>query len=1242
MMSDTNTHIAELRRRLQDHIVILDGAMGTMIQELSLQEADFRGERFKDHGRELRGNNDLLNLTRPEAILDIHRAFLQAGAEILKANTFNSTRIAQKDYELSPMARELNETGARLARQAADEAMAAEPDKPRWVAGVLGPTNRTASISPDVQDPGYRAVTFDNLVTSYYEAIEGLAAGGVDLILIETVFDTLNAKAAIFALEQYQYDTGTELPVMISGTITDQSGRTLTGQTVEAFWNSIRHANPLSVGLNCALGAEQLRAYVDDLSRVADTLVSCHPNAGLPNEFGEYDETPEHMAKVMGGFAEDGLVNLVGGCCGTRPEHVAAIAAAVSNIAPRQVPELPRYCRLSGLEPMTISPESNFVNIGERTNVTGSAKFARLIKEEDYDTALSIAREQVESGAQIIDINMDEGMLDSAAAMTRFLNLIAAEPDISRVPIMIDSSKWSVIEAGLKCIQGKGIVNSISMKEGEADFLHKARLVKAYGAAVVVMAFDEKGQADTIERKTAISERAYRLLVDQAGIAPEDIILDPNIFAVATGIAEHNDYARAFIEAAGWITENLPHAMVSGGLSNLSFSFRGNNALREAMHSVFLYHAIQRGMTMAIVNAGKLPVYEDIEPALREAIEDVILNRRDDAGERLLNMATTVSAGMEDKHKTLEWRGKNVQERLVHALVHGIDEYVIEDTKEAHAQADSALSVIEGPLMDGMNVVGDLFGSGKMFLPQVVKSARVMKKAVAYLEPFIEKEKAGTSAMQNAGTIVLATAKGDVHDIGKNIVGVVLRCNGYKVIDLGVMVPSGKILETIKAEKANIVGVSGLITPSLDEMIHVAGELEREGLDIPLLIGGATTSRMHTAVKIAPAYSKATVYVPDASRSVGVCSKLLGSKSVEFQQSVSEEYQTLRDQRESSDSRRAKLTIRLARDKRPVYDWQHHKTPRPAFTGTRVFADYDLRELVAYFDWTPFFRTWELAGAYPRILEDEVVGESARALFEDANEMLEEIIERKLLRPRAVIGFWPANSVGDDIEVYRDADRKEVLTVIHTLRQQSQHRDAARPNLALADYIAPRDSGVEDWIGGFAVTSGHELHTLARRFEKRHDDYRSIMITALADRFAEAFAERMHQRVRTEFWGYAKGESLDNAALIREEYSGIRPAPGYPACPDHTEKGVLFNLLNAEQATGITLTESFAMWPAASVSGYYFSHPESRYFGVGKIERDQVEDYARRKGMDVETMEKWLSSNLSYRPGAAGKGRKAA
>ncbi|MEX2525716.1 MAG: methionine synthase [Gammaproteobacteria bacterium] len=1233
-MTDTNeNNINELKQKLKDRIVLLDGAMGTMIQNLSLEEADFRGDLLKDHGCELRGNNDALNLSKPDAILNIHRDFLKAGADILKTNTFNSTRIAQADYEMEDQVRDLNRTGAELARKAVDEILAEEPDKPRWIAGVLGPTNRTASISPDVTDPGYRAVTFDDLREAYYEAVEALVEGGVDAILIETIFDTLNAKAAIFAVREYSDEHGIDLPLMISGTITDASGRTLSGQTVEAFWHSVRHAEPLSVGLNCALGAEQLREYVDDLSRIAETNVSCHPNAGLPNEFGEYDESPEHMAGIIADFAKNGLVNIIGGCCGTTPEHIAAIAKAVNDATPRAIPEPEIHCRLSGLEPMIITPDSNFVNIGERTNITGSARFARLIREEDYDTAINVAREQVENGAQIIDVNMDEGMLDSEAAMVKFLNLIAAEPDICKVPIMVDSSKWEVIEAGLKCIQGKSVVNSISMKEGEEEFLQRARLAKRYGAAVVVMAFDEQGQADTLERKTEICERAYKLLIEQAGFAPEDIIFDPNVFAVATGIAEHNDYARAFIEATGWITDNLPHAMVSGGLSNLSFSFRGNNALREAMHSVFLYHAIQRGMTMAIVNAGKLPVYEDVDEELREAIEDVIFNRREDAGERLLEMATTVKDEQEDETEKLEWREKPVNERLEYALVHGIDEYVIEDTTEAHQSANAAIEVVEGPLMDGMNVVGDLFGSGKMFLPQVVKSARVMKKAVAYLEPFIEEEKDDSDKSENAGTVVLATAKGDVHDIGKNIVGVVLRCNNYRVVDLGVMVPAAKIIEAVRKENADVVGVSGLITPSLDEMIHVASELEREGMSLPLLIGGATTSKIHTAVKVAPAYSGPTVYVPDASRSVGVVSKLMSGKSAEFAQSIAEEYQQLRDQRDSQDSKRKKLSIEKARDNRPDYDWSSHETAAPAFTGTKIFEDYDLRELAGYIDWTPFFQTWDLSGTYPRIFEDETVGESARELFDDAQELLEEIIENKWFTPRAVIGFWPASSVGDDIEVYEDVESNKLKTVIHTLRQQSQFRQNSRANLALADYIAPKESGVTDWIGGFAVTSGHEVDKLARKYEENNDDYRAIMITALADRFAEAFAERMHERVRREFWGYAPDEKLDSHALIKEKYQGIRPAPGYPACPDHTEKGILFDLLDAEQATGIELTESFAMWPAAAVSGYYFSHPESKYFGVGKIERDQVEDYADRKGMKLREMEKWLSPNLNYQPG---------
>ena len=1223
-----------LKQQLDEKILIMDGAMGTMIQSHKLQENNFRGKQFRDHDRELRGNNDLLNLTAPQIIVDIHKGFLKAGAGIITTNTFNSTAIAQKDYALSHLAYDLNLAGARLARRAVAEFEREKgSNDPRWVAGVLGPTNRTASISPDVQDPGFRAVTFEELRAAYFEAIRGLVDGGVDIILIETVFDTLNAKAAVFALEEYKDEHQVDIPLFISGTITDRSGRTLTGQTVEAFWYSIRHARPLAVGLNCALGAEQLREYIDTLARIADTHVSCHPNAGLPNEYGEYDESPEHMAKILGEFAQSGLLNIVGGCCGTTPSHIQAIAAAVNEAPVRSLPSLPRECRLSGLEAVNLTPRSNFVNIGERTNVTGSARFASLIREEDYDTAVNIAREQVENGAQIIDVNMDEGMLDSEAAMQRFLNLITAEPDISRVPVMIDSSKWSVIEAGLRCLQGKGIVNSISLKEGEAAFLQQLKLIKRYGAAVVVMAFDEKGQADTYERKIKICERVYHLLVDQCDFPPEDIIFDPNIFAVATGIAEHNEYAKAFIEAVAWIKQNLPHARISGGLSNLSFSFRGNNPLREAMHSVFLYHAIHEGLDMAIVNAGKLPVYEDIDEALRLAIEDVIFNRREDAAERLLEMATTVKDEGITKEQTLAWREQSVNERLKHALVHGIDEFIVDDTAEAHGQADTAIEVIEGPLMDGMNVVGDLFGSGKMFLPQVVKSARVMKKAVGYLEPFIEKEKCG-SELHSAGTIVMATAKGDVHDIGKNIVGVVLRCNGYKVIDLGVMVPSGRILETARRENADIIGVSGLITPSLDEMVHVASEMEREGFSIPLLIGGATTSRVHTAVKVEPNYSGPTIYVTDASRSVGVVSELLGSKSGEYKSRIRAEYEAIRQQRASNKDKSKRLTLQQARKNHLKTDWKTATPPAPVFTGLRSFEEYDADELVDYIDWTPFFRSWDLAGSYPRILEDETVGASARDLFEDAKILLREAITNQWIRPRAVIGFWPANSAGDDIEVYKDEGRDEITEVIHTLRQQNKHRREDRPNLALADFIAPKSSGVADWIGGFVVTAGPEVEQQAEIFKQKHDDYRAIMIAALADRIAEALAERMHERARREFWGYAGNENLRNEALIREQYRGIRPAPGYPACPDHTEKEILFRLLHAQRLIGVTLTESFAMHPAASVSGYYFSHPGSQYFGVGRIERDQAEDYARRKNMDIDDVERWLSPNLNYQPQA--------
>ncbi|MDG2089534.1 MAG: methionine synthase [Gammaproteobacteria bacterium] len=1211
---------------LQERILFLDGAMGTMIQGYSLQEDDFRGDRFKDHTGELRGNNDLLSLTRAELIKQIHTEYLEAGADILKSNTFNSTSIAQADYNLSELAYELNVAGATLAREAIS-AYNKKNSRPCWVAGIIGPTNRTASMSPNVEDAGFRAVTFDDLFDDYSQSIKGLYDGGADIMLIETVFDTLNAKAAIAAVKHFEKQHDVNLPMMISGTITDQSGRTLSGQVVEAFYNSVQHAEPISIGLNCALGAAQLREYIDDLSRVSEVSVSCHPNAGLPNEFGEYDESPEHMAGIIAEFAKSGLVNIVGGCCGTTPEHIRVIRESIENTAPRELPEPNDLCRLSGLEAVTLSKESNFINVGERTNVTGSKRFETLILNEDYDTAISVALEQVEGGAQIIDVNMDEGMLDSEAAMIRFLNLIAAEPDIARVPFMVDSSKWSVIEAGLKCIQGKGIVNSISLKEGEELFLEQASLVKRYGAAVVVMAFDETGQADTYERKIKICERAYKLLTEVAGIPPQDIIFDPNIFAVATGIAEHNGYGKAFIDATKWIKLNLPHAKVSGGLSNLSFSFRGNNALREAMHSVFLYHAIKVGMDMAIVNAGKLPVYEDIDDDLRAAIEDVIFNKREDAGERLLELATAIVSEVKDEKEILAWREEPVEQRLAYSLVHGIDEFIIDDTQEAYEHLGSAIKVIEGPLMDGMNTVGDLFGSGKMFLPQVVKSARVMKKSVAHLEPYILD--ASGEKQKHAGVIVLATAKGDVHDIGKNIVGVVLSCNGYKVIDLGVMVPSSKILQAVKEENADIVGISGLITPSLDEMVHVASELEREGFNLPLLIGGATTSRVHTAVKIEEKYSGSTIYVPDASRSVGVVSKLLGDETESYKSDIRTEYDQLRVQRLKKNKVRNILKLEQARANKPKIDWSKFTGTEPAFTGIKVFEEFDLQTLIDRFDWSPFFRSWDLAGKFPKILDDEVVGESARELYADAQEMLKDLVEGKLITPKAVIGFWPANSAGDDIEVYADAERSKVFKILHTLRQQIEQRREGKANYALADFIAPKDSAKADWIGGFAVTAGHEVEVMVEKYKQDNDDYRAIMLLALADRFAESFAECMHEKVRKEFWGYASDEALSNADLISEKYQGIRPAPGYPACPDHTEKDTLFSMLDAVDQTGITLTESFAMLPAASVSGIYYSHPDSRYFAVGKIAEDQLIEYAERKGWTLDEARRWLSPILA-------------
>jgi 5-methyltetrahydrofolate--homocysteine methyltransferase len=1223
--------IARLRQDLAHRILVLDGAMGTMIQGYKLTEADFRGERFKGHPKDLKGNNDLLALTRPDVLKAIHRAYFEAGADLAETNTFSSTTIAQADYGLEAYAYELNVESARIAREAADE-VERETGIPRYVAGALGPTNRTASISPDVNNPGYRNVSFDELVKAYTEQAKGLIAGGCDLLLIETIFDTLNAKAAVFALDLVFEELGQALPVMISGTITDASGRTLSGQTTEAFWNSLRHAKPFSIGLNCALGAEQMRPFVQEISRVADTFVAVYPNAGLPNEMGEYDESPEHMGRLIKGFAEDGFLNIVGGCCGTTPAHIKAMAEAVKGLTPRQIPERAVEMRLSGLEPCNIGPESLFVNVGERTNVTGSAKFRRLIKEGLYSEALAVALEQVENGAQIIDINMDEGMLDSKEAMVTFLNLIASEPDIARVPIMIDSSKWEVIEAGLKCIQGKGIVNSISMKEGEAAFLEHAKLCRRYGAAAVVMAFDEQGQADTLERRVSICTRAYKLLTEEVGFPPEDIIFDPNIFAVATGLEEHNNYGVDFIEATRIIKQTLPHAKISGGLSNLSFSFRGNDRVREAMHSAFLYHAIKIGMDMAIVNAGQLEVYEEIAPELKERVEDVILNRRPDATERLLETAERYKgqAGGEKKAEDLAWRGLPVVKRLEHALVKGIDTYVEEDTEEARQAFERPIQVIEGPLMDGMNVVGDLFGAGKMFLPQVVKSARVMKKAVAYLTPFIEAQKA-EGARPN-GRIVMATVKGDVHDIGKNIVGVVLQCNNYEVIDLGVMVPAEKILATAKEKDADIIGLSGLITPSLDEMVNVAKEMQRQGFKIPLLIGGATTSRVHTAVKVAPGYEGDVIYVKDASRAVGVASNLLSeTQQAPFSAQIREEYERVREQHRNRQRKDKWLKIEDARANRTPIDWSEYTPFQPRQLGVQVLNDYPLEELVERIDWSPFFHAWELAGSYPRILDDEVVGEAARKLFADAQAMLKRIVEEKWLTARGVFGLFPANAVGDDTELYVDGTRNEVLLTLHHLRQQNE-KPAGRPNQSLADFVAPKDTGLGDYMGAFAVTAGLGIDEHIARFEADHDDYHAIMLKALADRLAEAFAERLHERVRKEFWGYASEEALSNEALIKEEYRGIRPAPGYPACPDHTEKALLWQLLNPEENAGIHITDAFAMVPTAAVSGWYIGHPDSRYFGIGKIYRDQVEDYARRKGMDVKTMERWLAPNLGYEP----------
>lgn len=1224
--------LERLEQQLSERILLLDGAMGTMIQTYKLEEADYRGEQFKDHHLDLKGDNDLLSLTRPEIIRAIHKAYLDAGADIIETNTFNSTSIAQADYELESVVYDLNKVGAELARAACDELEAENPDRPRYVAGVLGPTSRTASISPDVNNPGFRNVTFKELVDSYTEALAGLIDGGSDIILVETIFDTLNAKAALFAVDQYFYDHGIKLPIMISGTITDASGRTLTGQTSEAFWNSVSHAKPISIGLNCALGATELRQYVKELSDVADTFVSAHPNAGLPNEFGEYDETPAEMALTLKEFAQSGLVNIVGGCCGTTPDFIRAFAEELDGIAPRPIPEIAPYMRLSGLEPLTITPDSNFINVGERTNVTGSPKFARLIKEGNLEEALDIARQQVENGAQIVDVCMDEGMLDSEAMMIEFLNLIASEPDISKVPIMLDSSKWSVLEAGLQCIQGKGVVNSISLKEGEEKFLDQARLLRRYGAAAVVMAFDETGQADTAERKFEIAKRCYDLLVEKVDFPPQDIIFDPNVLTVATGMSEHNDYALAFFEATREIKQHLPRALVSGGISNVSFSFRGNNPVREAIHSAFLYHGIKAGLDMGIVNAGMLGIYEEIPPELLEKVEDVLLNRHDDSTEVLVEFADSVVGEAKEKKVDLAWREDTVGSRLTHALVKGITDYIEEDTEEARQQAKRPLDVIEGPLMDGMNVVGDLFGSGKMFLPQVVKSARVMKKAVAYLLPFIEAEKARTGdTAKNNGKIIMATVKGDVHDIGKNIVGVVLQCNNFEVIDMGVMVPAQKILDKAKEVNADIIGLSGLITPSLDEMVNVAKEMQRQEFTIPLMIGGATTSRAHTAVKIDLGYNEPVVHVKDASRAVGVATKLLSrDQHASFVEALKVEYEGVRERHKGRQAKTQWLTIEKARENKAPIDWANYTPVKPATLGVQVFNDYPLTEIVDYIDWTPFFIAWELAGRYPRILKDPTVGVEASRLFDDAQAMLKKVIDEKWFSANGVIGIFPANSVGDDdIELYTDDSRHGELSVIHSLRQQTQ-KPPGQPNFALADFVGPKEQQVEDYMGAFAVAAGFGMEDKLDEFERDHDDYNAIMLKALADRFAEAFAELMHAKVRKEIWGYAKTEALDNEALIDESYQGIRPAPGYPACPDHTEKALLWKLLDVENNTGITITDHFAMVPTAAVSGWYFAHPDSRYFGLGKINRDQVHDYAKRKGMDITTTERWLSPNLGY------------
>ena len=1209
---------------LKERILVLDGAMGTMIQQYKLSEADYRGERFADYPSDLKGNNDLLSLTQPEIIKDIHRAYLNAGADIIETNTFSGTSIAMADYNMQNLVWELNEQSARIAIEVTEE----YSDKPRFVAGSIGPTNRTASLSPDVNRPGYRATSFDELKIAYKQQAEALAAGGVDIFLVETVFDTLNCKAALMAIQELKDDKGIDIPVMVSGTITDASGRTLSGQTVGAFWNSIRHFPLLSVGFNCALGADQLKTYLQQLARISDVAISCHPNAGLPNEFGEYDESPSEMSGIIKSYFDEGLVNIIGGCCGTQPEHIKAIADYAKQSKPHKISSQKQLMRLSGLEPLSLTPELNFVNIGERTNVSGSKKFARLIREEKFEEAVDIAIDQVEGGAQIIDINMDDGMLDAVKVLPEFVNLIASEPDIARLPFMIDSSKWEVIEAGLKCLQGKGIVNSISLKEGEEDFLDKAKKIKNYGAAVVVMAFDEKGQADTFERKIEVCKRCYDLLVEKANFPAEDIIFDPNILTVGTGMEEHDNYAVDFIHAVKWIKENLPYAKTSGGVSNISFSFRGNNVVREAMHSAFLFHAIKAGLDMGIVNPGMLEVYDEIDKELLQYVEDLLFNRRPDATERIMNYAENLKPGEKAEKVAQEWRGKPVKKRLEYALIKGITEHIEEDTEEARQQAEFPIDVIEGPLMDGMNVVGDLFGAGKMFLPQVVKSARVMKKAVAYLLPYIEAEK--SEAQKAKGKILMATVKGDVHDIGKNIVSVVLACNNYEIIDLGVMVPLQKILEEAEKNQVDIIGLSGLITPSLDEMIYVVHEMEARGLKTPVMIGGATTSRIHTAVKIKPNYSGPVIHVNDASRSVTVAGKLLGKDKVSFFQEIENEYAEAKAGHSKRGESKNYVTVEEARKNKFQIDWDSYQPHAPKRLGSQVLENYDLKEIAEYIDWTPFFHTWEMKGRYPKILNDPEKGEEAQKLFDDAQQMLQEIIENKSLTANAIFGLYSAHTKNhDSIEVFADQEKKHKLTEFHTLRQQNK-KGEKNFNYAFSDFLAPREAQYTDYMGCFAVTTGIGLDKLTEKYEADHDDYNSIMAKAIADRLAEAFAELLHKKVRTEFWGYAAEETLDKEGLIMEKYHGIRPAPGYPGCPDHTEKITLFDLLAVEKKTGITLTENLAMLPTASVSGFYFGHPESRYFGLGKIGKDQVEDIANRKKQSFEEIERWLKPNLNY------------